>query len=69
MLIKFFVSFSDADIWKLSFDLREELPEDLAANGIIHVIRNIVLQIGRNLHFLRLLGNFSLLSETKGNLK
>lgn len=57
------------DVSKLGFHLRDELPTEVADTGIIHIIRNIVLQIGRNLHLLRLLGNFTLINETTGNLQ
>lgn len=60
-------SFSDAEIWKLNFDLRDGLNDDCSTDGIIKIIRDTVLQIGRNLHLLRLLGNFTLLNERQGN--
>lgn len=62
----FFFSFSDSDIWKLNFDLRDGLSSECASDGIIKIIKRTVLEIGRNLHLLRLLGNFTLLDETKG---
>lgn len=59
-------SFSDCDIWKLNFDASYDLNDDCCNDGIIKIIRNTVLQIGRNLHLLRLLGNFSFLNESTG---
>lgn len=64
----FFGSFSDTDIWKLGFDLRNGLNEECCGNGIVEIIRDNVLQIGRNLHMLRLLGNLSLLNDVKGKV-
>lgn len=36
------------------------------ANSLMKIIRETVLQIGRNIHFLRLLGKYSLINDCKG---
>ncbi|KAG5864882.1 hypothetical protein JTB14_036711 [Gonioctena quinquepunctata] len=56
---------SDSDICKLNFELYEELDETCAEDGVLKIIREVVLQMGRNLHLLRLLGKFSLMNESK----
>ncbi|XP_074035449.1 gamma-tubulin complex component 5 [Leptinotarsa decemlineata] len=58
-------SVSDSDICKLNFDLYEELDKTSKENGVMKIIRDMVLQIGRNLHLLRLLGKFSFINESK----
>ncbi|KAJ8968454.1 hypothetical protein NQ314_002293 [Rhamnusium bicolor] len=58
-------SMSESQSWKLNFDLRGELDEFCQNNGIIKIVRETVLQIGRNIHLLRLLGKFSLINDCK----
>ncbi|KAJ8916483.1 hypothetical protein NQ315_000125 [Exocentrus adspersus] len=55
----------DSDNWKMKFELRDELDETCANNGMIRILKEIVLQIGRNIHLLRLLGKFSVVKRCK----
>ncbi|CAH1155298.1 unnamed protein product [Phaedon cochleariae] len=58
-------SICDGDICQLNFELREEIDNTFKEDGVIAIIRETVLQIGRNLHLLRLLGKLSLLQDQK----
>ncbi|KAJ8956277.1 hypothetical protein NQ318_015013 [Aromia moschata] len=58
---------SDSKIekWKLNFELRSNVDDFCLENGIIKIIRTTILQIGRNIHLLRLIGNVSPINECK----
>ncbi|XP_018570700.1 gamma-tubulin complex component 5-like [Anoplophora glabripennis] len=58
-------SLAESDNWKLNFDLRDGLDDFCAKNGLLKIIRETVLQIGRNIHFLILLGKYSLFNDCK----
>ncbi|CAG9853558.1 unnamed protein product [Phyllotreta striolata] len=53
------------DHYNLNFDVVEEIDEKIKEDGILKIITTSVIQIGRNLHFLRLLGDYSVIQEQK----